>query len=615
MLKSFSVSLFLICVVNSLSAQDWKPKEGKLSTPWSAKIDVKAPLPEYPRPQMVRSGNWQNLNGLWQYAITKGDVQNMPVKFDGQILVPFAVESALSGVGRTVGKDSLLWYKRTVDLSSKLQNKRTLLHFGAVDWECTVYVNGKKAGEHQGGFDPFSFDITSLLKKGKKQEIALRVYDPTDEGPQPTGKQMKKPRGIWYTPVTGIWQTVWLEAVPETYIDVIKTTPDLDQSVVRVAADVKNFRSGDEVLITAWNGTQKIAESRQAVNESAPAKTHSLAVASPKLWSPASPFLYDLKISVWRKGKKLDETSSYFAMRKISMEKDANGVQRMLLNNKFLFQYGTLDQGWWPDGLYTAPTDEALEFDVKKTKEMGFNMIRKHIKVEPARWYYHCDKLGMLVWQDMPSGDIYPFQWDNRPGQISGKPQDKIRSAASEKSYRVEWNSIMDALHSYPSIVMWVPFNEAWGQFKTVEITEWTMKKDPSRLVNSASGGNYFRVGHIADLHNYPDPAMPAPVLFGEQQVMVLGEFGGLGLPVDGHTWQDKGNWGYQSFKSKEELLTRYEKLMTDLKPLIPLGLSAAIYTQITDVEIETNGLITYDRKVIKIPEQKLYELHQELYK
>jgi beta-galactosidase/beta-glucuronidase len=384
---------------------------------------------------------------------------------------------------------------------------------------------------------------------------------------------------------------------------------------VQVTVDVKNFRSGDEMVITAWDGAQKIAESREIAGDASPGKMHSLSVTSPKLWSPASPFLYDLKISVLRKGKKVDETSSYFAMRKISMEKDANGVQRMLLNNKFLFQYGTLDQGWWPDGLYTAPTDEALEFDIKKTKEMGFNMIRKHIKVEPARWYYHCDKLGMLVWQDMPSGDIYPFDWDSRPGQISGKPQDKIRSAASEKSYRIEWNRIMDALHSYPSIVMWVPFNEAWGQFKTVEITEWTMKKDPSRLVNSASGGNYFRVGHIADLHNYPDPAMPAPVLFGERQVMVLGEFGGLGLPMEGHTWQEKGNWGYQSFKSKDELLTRYEKLMADLKRLIPLGLSAAIYTQITDVEIETNGLMTYDRKVIKIPEQKLYELHQDLYK
>jgi len=614
MFRQFYLLLLLCSIVQVASAQNWKRVEGKVSTEWADKVNPASPLAEYPRPQLVRADNWQNLNGLWQYALTPAGQQDLPVKFDGQILVPFAIESSLSGVGKTVGKEQLLWYKRTIDLSGKLQNKKLLLHFGAVDWDCTVYVNGKKVGSHQGGFDPFSFDVTTFLKKGKKQEIALRVFDPTDEGTQPTGKQMKKPHGIWYTPVTGIWQTVWLEAVPEMYITGIKPTPDVDKGELSLTVNLPagSTKTGLSIEVVAVDGTQEIL---RQVRDKDLDGAMMLKVPNAKLWSPANPHLYDLVVRLKKNGKVIDEVKSYFAMRKISMQKDANGIQRMLLNNEFVFQYGTLDQGWWPDGLYTAPTDEALAFDVIKTKEMGFNMIRKHIKVEPARWYYHCDKLGMLVWQDMPSGDIYPFQWDSRIGQVSGKPQDKLRSEASEKSYRVEWDKIMDALHHFPSIVMWVPFNEAWGQFKTVEITKWTMDKDPSRLVNSASGGNYFPVGHIADLHNYPDPAMPAPSVFGEKMVLVLGEFGGLGLPIEGHTWLDKGNWGYQSFKSKEELLTRYEKLISDLGRLIPLGLSAAIYTQITDVEIETNGLVTYDRKVIKIPEAKLHELHQALYK
>lgn len=602
--------LIFVLLSHTLSAQQsWKPVAGKITTAWAQQVNPEKPLPEYPRPHLVRAGNWQNLNGLWQYLVTAKEATQLPARTRGQILVPYPIESALSGVGKTVGKDSLLWYKRRVKISNKLRNKRLLLHFGAVDWECTVFVNGKKAGEHRGGFDPFSFDISSLLKKGEQQEIAVRVFDPTDDGPQPVGKQTKNPRGIWYTPVTGIWQTVWLEALPQSYIAALKPTPDIDQKRLNLHVSVKNRQAADKIRVSVWDGKKLVAQPTPLADS-----TLSLEIKDPKLWSPGNPFLYDLKVAVIRNGKVVDEVSSYFAMRKISMQKDAAGIQRMMLNNQFLFQYGTLDQGWWPDGLYTAPTDEALAFDVIKTKEMGFNMIRKHIKVEPARWYYHCDKLGMLVWQDMPSGDIYPFDWDARPGQVSGKPQEKLRSPASEKSYRLEWESIMNALYPFPSIVMWVPFNEAWGQFKTVEITNWTMKKDPSRLVNSASGGNYFPVGHIADLHNYPDPAAPAPSLFGEKHILALGEFGGLGLPIEGHTWLEKGNWGYQSFKSKEELYARYEKLMTDLKPLIPLGLSAAIYTQITDVEIETNGLITYDRKVIKIPEQKLRALHQGLY-
>ncbi|HTF27823.1 MAG TPA: glycoside hydrolase family 2 TIM barrel-domain containing protein [Flavitalea sp.] len=313
-----------------------------------------------------------------------------------------------------------------------------------------------------------------------------------------------------------------------------------------------------------------------------------------------------------RKGKKIDEVGSYFAMRKITMAPDAAGIQRLLLNDKFVFQYGPLDQGWWPDGLYTAPTDEALRFDIEKTKEMGFNMIRKHVKVEPARWYRYCDSIGLLVWQDMPSGDM-GNRWENRPG-IVGRATDKNRTPESEKIYRDEWTEIMQDLHNFPCIVVWVPFNEAWGQFKTKEITEWTMKKDPSRLVNSASGGNFEPVGDIMDLHNYPEPLMPDPSIYGQKRIVVLGEFGGLGLPVEAHTWQEKNNWGYQSFKNKQELLKRYTELMASIPALIEKGLSAAVYTQTTDVEVETNGLMTYDRKEIKMPVTDLKVIHEKLY-
>jgi beta-galactosidase/beta-glucuronidase len=420
---------------------------------------------------------------------------------------------------------------------------------------------------------------------------------------------VKKPEGIWYTPVTGIWQTVWMEAVSKTHIAFTKQTPDIDRKVLSVSTEVINSKPGDKILLSAWEGEQKISEQEvQAGNDAL------LQISNPKLWSPQNPFLYDLKIAVVRNNKIIDEVKSYFAMRKISVAPDANGVQRMMLNNEAVFQYGPLDQGWWPDGLYTAPTDEALRFDIEKTKAMGFNTIRKHVKVEPARWYNYCDKLGMLVWQDMPSGDLATGRWDSRPG-IEGIAEDAKRTEASEKIYRTEWEAIMNTLHNFPSIVVWVPFNEAWGQFKTKEITEWTMKKDPSRLVNSASGGNFYPVGHIIDLHNYPTPAMPAASLFGEKQVLVLGEFGGLGLPVENHTWQQKNNWGYQSFKSKEELYQKYASFIDRLELLIKKGLSAAIYTQTTDVEVEVNGLMTYDREIIKMPVDSLKIIHANLYK
>jgi beta-galactosidase/beta-glucuronidase len=600
----------LFLSVQLFAQSSWKPVPGKPMTIWADNVTTDKPLNDYPRPQMVRE-NWQNLNGLWDYAISPGKLTTKPTSFEGKILVPYPVESALSGVGRRVGKDSTLWYKTEIDLTIA-KDKDMLLHFGAVDWKMELYINGKKVGEHEGGYDPFSFNITPFLntQKGKKQEIIVAAWDPTNDGPQPNGKQVKNPHGIWYTPVTGIWQTVWVEVVPKTYIVSTKQTPDIDKKQLTFSAKVNSAQSGDVLKIEAFDGASKISET-----ETTPNQTAVLAVPNLKLWTPDNPFLYDLKITLVRNGKVVDEVKSYFAMRKISMKPDENGTQRMLLNDKFLFHYGPLDQGWWPDGLYTAPTDEALKFDVVKTKEMGFNMIRKHIKVEPARWYYHCDKEGVLVWQDMPSGDLGGNFWDMRLGNITGRKLEKDRTAESEAIFRKEWKAIMDALHNFPSIVMWVPFNEAWGQFKTKDITEWTQKYDPSRLVNSASGGNFFYTGDILDIHHYPDAQMPDPQYFGKTQVLVLGEYGGLGLPVDGHTWQVKDNWGYQSYKNKADLKKRYSELIQSMKPLIKMGLSAAVYTQTTDVEIEINGLMTYDRKVIKIPENELKAMHSELYK
>jgi len=599
------LALLSVALLSNAQSPGWKIVPGHITTQWADDVNPANTLPDYPRPQMQRS-DWQNLNGLWQYAILPVSGNDaIPTAFQGNILVPFAAESALSGVGKIVGKDNILWYHRDIAVSDKRKGKRTLLHFGAVDWRSDIYVNGKQIGRHEGGYDPFSFDITDALKKGSKQQLAVRVWDPTNDGPQPHGKQVVKPEGIWYTPVTGIWQTVWLETVPDTYIASTKQTPDLDNNTLSVNTSVENLQPGDIINISAWKGSEKVAEKTGADTSVI------LSIPNPEAWSPSHPFLYDLKLTVMRKGKAVDEVKSYFAMRKISIAPDANGIQKMMLNNKFVFEFGPLDQGWWPDGLYTAPTDAALKFDIEKTKEMGFNMIRKHIKVEPARWYFYCDQLGMLVWQDMPSGDL-GNHWENRPG-VLGRATDKDRTPESEGYYRKEWNAIMDALHNYPSIIVWTPFNEAWGQFKTVEIANWTKQKDPSRLVNSASGGNFYPVGDIEDLHNYPDPAMPRPDVFGAKKALVLGEYGGLGLPVSGHTWQDK-NWGYQSFKSNDSLLKRYTSLNNKLEELIKAGLSAAVYTQTTDVEGEVNGFMTYDRKVMKMPIEELKADNEKLY-
>ena len=602
-------NLFLSCLISFFAVQVFA--QGPiLKTDWTDKVNPDSPLPDYPRPQLVRD-NWQNLNGPWNYAIqAKGEI---PTKIDqGKITVPFAAESLLSGVHKTVGPDAELWYERSFDLSLNRGKNRVLLHFGAVDWESEVWVNDQRVGIHQGGFDGFSFDVTPFLEKGKTQKIKVRVWDPSDSGPQPRGKQVKEPKGIWYTPVTGIWQTVWLESVPETHLKSLYSVTDWENSALVFSQEINGNSDGMELQIIISEAGMEVYSSLAPVSD-----TRKIILENPKTWSPESPFLYDIKVSLLQGKKVVDEIRSYAAFRDIRMSQDSEGFQRMFLNGEPLFQYGPLDQGWWPDGLYTAPTDEALAFDIQKTKEMGFNMIRKHVKVEPARWYYHADKLGMLVWQDMPSGDM-GNRWEVRPGIIR-EGMNKNRTAESEQIFKTEWEEIINEFKFFPSIVVWVPFNEAWGQFKTAEIVDITRALDPTRLINSASGGNFEMegtdvVGDILDLHNYPDPVMPDPGTFGKSDLMVLGEFGGLGLPIEGHTWLNKDNWGYQTFTSKQDLQTRYERLMVDLKKLIPLGLAAAIYTQTTDVEIETNGLMTYDRKIFKFDEKFLKNIHSGLY-
>lgn len=594
--------LFLLILLSfeTIASAQWKPVGDKIKTKWADAIDPANVLPEYPRPIMERS-SWKNLNGLWQYAITEID-KPAPTKFDGDILVPFAVESSLSGVGKKVGDNKVLWYQCHFDVSSNWKNQNVLLHFGAVDWKTDVWVNDIKVGEHTGGFTPFSFDVTAALNKKGSNKLVVKVWDPTDRGHQPRGKQVNNPYGIWYTPVTGIWQTVWLEPVPQNHISNLRITPDIDKNILSIDASISNPSIHNLVDIKVYDGTRMIAQGK-SINGRA------IEIAMPedvKLWSPFSPFLYTLKVSLLADGKLQDEVSSYAAMRKYSMKRDHSGIMRLQLNNKDLFQFGPLDQGWWPDGLYTAPTDEALKYDLIKTKDFGYNMVRKHIKVEPARWYTYCDQLGIIVWQDMPSGDKSP-EWQNRK-YFEGT--EMKRSAESEAHYRKEWKEIMDYLYSYPCISTWVPFNEAWGQFKTQEIVEWTKQYDPTRLVNPASGGNHYTCGDMLDLHNYPAPEM---YLFDAQRVNVLGEYGGIGLVLKGHIWEPDRNWGYVQFESSEQVTDEYEKYANQLINLIDKGFSAAVYTQTTDVEIEVNGLMTYDRKVIKLNEKRLKEINNRI--
>lgn len=625
-MKRILITAVAICIA-TLSFAQWSPVGNNIRTTWAEEVTPGNVHPEYPRPQMVRQA-WANLNGLWDYAITPVDAAGFSA--EGKILVPFAVESSLSGVGRKVTKENTLWYERTFTVPSKWKGKNILLNFGAVDWKSEVFVNGHIVGEHKGGYDPFSYDITPYLKKSGKQTLTVKVFDASDNSLQPRGKQCHVNRGIWYTPVSGIWQTVWMEPVDKTHIESYYPVSDLAKAQITVDVKTAGMQEDDVVKVQVLDGcieynpeapssvvlAEALAEEGKAV----------LKLPAVNTWSPDSPYLYGIRISIIRDGKVLDKVEGYTAMRTIEVKKDGsiNKYRRMALNGENLFQYGPLDQGWWPDGLYTAPCDEALKFDIVKTKELGYNMIRKHIKVEPARWYYWCDVLGIMVWQDMPCiGDCGKAQQKSRDPEIREAvqnvwSQDSILGGTEcnipqewKDNFYKEWTAIMTSLRGFQCIVCWIPFNEAWGQFDTPVVVKYTKEFDPTRLVNESSGGNFHFVGDIIDVHHYPNPAMN---VFERKFINVLGEYGGIGYPVPGHTWEVDRKWGYGKNKqSSEEVMAQYEEYAQLLKVFVLTGCAAAVYTQTTDVEGEVNGLMTYDRKVIKVDIPRIAQVNRSV--
>ena len=573
-------ALALFSSANLAHAQtQWQPAKGPLMTRWAKEVSPTNALPEYPRPQLARA-NWLNLNGLWEYQSgAEGDAVPSGQKLSGQIMVPFPVESALSGV---MEHHDRLWYRRSFNVPKEWKGKQLMLNFGAVDYEAEVYLNGESVGIHRGGYEPFSFDIASYLKGDGPQEIIVRVFDATDKAGEPRGKQTLNPGGIMYTPTTGIWQTVWLEPVSRTSIKSIHMVPDIDKGILKFSADVDS-------PTPATLATVKIKDAGRVIKTVIvrPGVEVAIPIPNAKLWSPENPFLYDVEVTLvntmtFNKGEQVvDNVTSYFGMRKISLGK-AGGFTRMMLNNKPVFQMGPLDQGFWPDGLYTAPTDAALRFDIEATKQMGFNMTRKHIKVEPARWYYWADKLGLMVWQDMPSPNSY----------LGGAPP--VDKAAFEKQI----GKVIEANWNSPAIVSWVMINEGQGAYDEPKFVEIAKRYDTSRLINRHSGGGNDgppkgSVGEINDVHIYPAPGAPNP---SADKAIVCGEYGGIGFPIKDHLWKAE-NWGYTKVstpKAMEEQYGEYTGMLAQMEK--EKGLSAAVYTQITDVEIEANGLLTYDR-------------------
>ncbi|MBN2416517.1 chitobiase/beta-hexosaminidase C-terminal domain-containing protein [bacterium] len=583
MRKKCRCLLPLVLTVASLAgcSRGWKPADNPLFSPWARTVDPNKLFPGYPRPLLERA-EWLNLNGLWDYAVLDSGEAETGAP-DGRILVPFCIESALSGVKRGIIADQRLLYRRSFALPGQWRGRRILIHFEAVDWATTVLINGTAVGEHRGGYDPFTFDITDALTAGGEQEITVLVSDPTDEGEQPRGKQVSHPRGIWYTPVSGIWQTVWLEPVPETRIERIFTEPDIDASAVSVRVEAVKAGAADRIVVAVTRDGNTVTAAAGA-----PGSRITVPVPNAELWSPDHPFLYGLHVTLERGDEEVDAVRSYFGMRTISIGPDAEGVTRLLLNNEFLFQHGPLDQGYWPGGLLTPPSDAAYRYDLEMIKAYGFNMLRKHVTVESRRFYAMCDSMGILVWQDMPSGDRF----------IGGRDPDIIRSEASARQFETELRRMIETKYNHPSIVMWVPFNEGWGQYDTERIVDYIRSLDPTRLVNNTSGWADRGAGDVIDMHRYPGPGSPLPE---KRRAAVLGEFGGLGWNAKGHMWQDEG-WGYDLLTDAEALNERYEDLCAKLLPLIDHpGLSAAVYTQISDIETENNGLMTYDRKVKKV--------------
>ena len=580
---TFGPGLMCCAVEADAEKPSWEMVEGDMVTRWAKEVSPTNALPEYPRPVMRRE-RWKNLNGLWEFAIRPKSQATRPDKFDDHILVPFCVESALSGIKKKVVETDMLWYRHTFDVPGAWAGQRILLHFGAVDWETTVWVNGHEATHHRGGYDPFSVDITDMLKKTGPQEIVVSVWDPTDKGLQARGKQKIEPEGFMYTPASGIWQTVWLEPVPRSYIRSIRVEPDIDENCVWLTVDAVNTNDTDTVEAkTLLPGPGEKAGTIPVVAESRAGQRLRIALRKEpetRLWSPDSPFLYDLQVTLKdRTGKTIDTVESYFGMRKIEVAKNQDGINRLFLNNKALFQFGFLDQGWWPDGLYTAATDEALRYDIETAKRLGANMVRKHVKIEPQRFYYWCDRLGILVWQDMPSA-------------VNHREEMK-------RQFELELKRMIDAARNHPSIVMWVAFNEGWGQFDAPRIAKWIEQYDPTRLVDHASGwADRGDCGDVRDIHLYPEPGV-APLL--PNRAIVLGEFGGISMTVKGHQWRDGKGWGYSGTGRDRDLTNAYLQRIRLLPSMIRVGLSAACYTQIADQEIECNGLMTYDREVLKL--------------
>lgn len=589
------------------------PAGNPLLTPWAPASP--APLPEYPRPQMARP-QWTNLNGLWEYAILPRE-SPAPHAYDGSILVPFAVESYLSGVQKPLLPEQKLWYRRTFQQAAPENGRRVLLHFGAVDYECGAWVNGQHVGAHRGGYLPFTFDITGALVEGEN-ELLVSAWDPSDQGlRQQRGKQVLVPKSIWYTAVSGIWQTVWLEEVPAASIEALRLTPDLGagslavEVKLRTAAETAAF----SVEVDAFSHGELVSTGKGAVGS-----ILRLAIPHPRPWSSADPHLYDLNVRLVAGGQVVDEVGSYFAMRSFSLGRDGRGYLRFQLNGEPLFLFGPLDQGYFPDGLYTPPSEAAMLFDVEYARRIGCNMIRKHIKVEPLRWYYACDRLGMIVWQDMPSG-----------GQVEGEAKSVLEwitgiyhgndtywlsrfgreDAANRAEFRSELQGMIDHLYNAACIAAWVPFNESWGQFKAWEIAKWVKSCDPTRLVDHASGWFDQGGGDFLSKHIYFKPLKQFPP---DPRAFVISEFGGYSLKIPGHLWDESKKFGYRYYDSPEALTKAYLALLeNELAPLIPHGLAAAIYTQTSDVEIEINGYLTYDRKVEKMDAGVLRQAHEKL--
>lgn len=584
------------------------PNGRSLKTPWTPAAPI--PLPEYPRPQMIRP-QWINLNGLWDYAILTKEV-SAPQAFDGKILVPYAVESFLSGVQKPLLPEQKLWYRRTFLFHQNWE--KVLLHFGAVDDECIVWVNGKQVGEHRGGYLPFTIDITDVLIDGEN-ELLVSVSDPTDTGMQQRGKQVLNPKGIWYTPVSGIWQTVWLEVVPQVSIEWLKLTPDLDSELLIVEVKILGDAKGVSVMAETTHSGEKISSASGQVTGRL-----RLGIPHPHVWTTSDPYLYDLRVSLIRDGQVIDEVGSYFAMRKFGLKKDSHGHLRFALNDQPLFLYGPLDQGYFPDGLYTPPSDEAMLFDIEYTKQIGCNMIRKHIKVEPLRWYYHCDRLGMIVWQDMPNGGLIDGEMIATLSLMFGYHRDDTRrlnrfgraDADNRARYRSELQGMIDHLYNAACIAVWVPFNESWGQFQSANVAVWVKMYDPTRLVDHASGWFDQGVGDFQSKHVY-FKKLKRPKQ--DVRAFVISEFGGYSLKLSGHVWDENKKFGYRFYETSQTLTDAYLALLEkELKPLIPQGLAAAVYTQTTDVEIEINGYLTYDRTVEKMNTKQLRRIHAELY-